>query len=187
MILGRRFSSRELALAGFSMLSLVGVLAFHWWVSPAISRWTFARDAASASDEEYDRLRGFLEVSGPVADAYGDLPEEVFQDASEQITMSRFLRRIESLARRPGMVIVNASPQPIEGDELHRMYPVQISVSGGLPPIVAFVQELLSGPWVVGVSGYSLQASRSGRNVECSLDLWMVTLTERIVVSEGEG
>lgn len=171
-----RLKPRELMLALAVALLSLGFLGYSAWILPAYDAWTAARADAVAKRVEKDKLAGFLEIRDPVTERYVALDPAVFQDTSDQITLSHYLRRVEELARLPGLNIVNAKPQPVEDLGTHRRFPIRLSVSGPLPEVSRFVTRLLNDSDVTGLGGFSLRGTQGGRFVECSLSVWMVRL-----------
>ncbi|MEM1330083.1 MAG: type 4a pilus biogenesis protein PilO [Planctomycetota bacterium] len=175
-----KLSPRESVLAITALLALVLGLLANAAVRPALSKWRESQAELTAAALEHAKLTRFVDLSSTVAAEYGAIADGVFRTESDQITMSRFLSRVESLARRPGMAIVSAKPQEVVTGAHHREYPIRLAVSGRLPVIVEFVSELLAGDRAIGVASVSLSAARSGGEVECVLDLWLVALDKRI-------
>ncbi len=171
-----RLNPREMILSVIIMLMVVTFVLGRSWILPAYDAWKVAKTTAQARRLEYAKLSRFLEVREDVMVQYETLPPEVFQKESDQITLSHFLRKVEELARHPSMTIVSAKPQTIESKGKFRQFPIRLSVSGVLPEVTQFIVELLNGPDVVGLESFSLRGVQGGREVECTLSIWMVRL-----------
>lgn len=169
-------SPREAVLAAAVGLLIVGMLMYRTWILPAYDGWSAARAMAESRRLEHDKLAGFLEVRDKVEQQYAAFVPTVFQHDSDQITLSLFLRKVEELARRPSMTIVSAKPQAVELHGIHRRFPIRLAVAGTLPEVAQFVVELLNGDDVTGLSSFSVRGVQGGREVECSLVIWMVRL-----------
>jgi Tfp pilus assembly protein PilO len=171
-----RITAREAMLATAIVMLLVGFVGYHRWLVPAYHRWQGTRAVYAAKQLERQKLTDFVSVREQVLAQHALLDEQVFQVESDQITLSQFLHRMEAMARKPSLTIVNAKPMPVENLVTHRRYPVRISVSGTLPEVCQFVMELLSSADVTGLESFMLRATQSDRHVECSLAIWMVQL-----------
>lgn len=172
----QQMSGRECVLATVIALLAMSFVAGKLWVLPAYDRWSASRVLLEARQLEYAKLVGFLRVKEEVDRQYQTLEPAVFQADTDQITLSRFLRHLESLARMPSMTIINAKPQTAEDQGIYRRFPIRLTVSGTLPEVTQFVTLLLAGSDVVALEAYSLRGVQGGRLVECSLTVELVTL-----------
>lgn len=173
----QKISGREWVLAAVIVLLVVGFMAGKLWVLPAYDQWSASRALLEARQMEYAKLAGFLEVKNQVDRKYEALQPAVFQADTDQITLSRFLRKVESLSRMPSMTIINAKPQQIEEGAGYRRFPIRLTVSGTLPEVTQFVTTLMAGSDVVAMDGFSLRGVQGGRLVECSLSIQLISLT----------
>ena len=175
-LLSREFSSRERWLAGLVVLAGVAVLAGRGWLWPAYERWSAASALLSARTQEYEKLRGFLAVEGEVDEAHGRLPAGVIQRESDAITLSAYLRELESLARLPSLTIVNAKPEAVVEGPAGRRYPIRLTVSGTLKEVGQFVTRLTGESAGVQLRGFAVRAVQGGALVECNLSIELIRL-----------
>ncbi len=176
-VLGRPLTERERALAVVTVCVVVGTAMWRAWLLPAYDLWQTRRAAWTAAHIEHATLVQQQAAADAVAQRIAALDTDAFADATDQATLSNFLREIETRARR--VQLTSVQPLPIDAGAHHRRYPVQMSLSGRLVEVVRFVDELLHGPTVVGLEAFTLRGVREGRGVECTLRLWMVRIDPR--------
>lgn len=176
----RQLDSREWTLAVIAA-GLGGLFLLYWLlILPLVWQWREVRDQSRELASDFLRLRANLGVRDQVSQAFARLGGNVWQSASDEATVSAWLRELESLARHPGMMLVNMKPAPIKREKSHIEYRVRLLVSGRLSEILRFVTDATHGQNVVGIESFSLRGVSGGNMVECTLSLWMVKLPPEV-------
>jgi Tfp pilus assembly protein PilO len=154
-----------------------GFVLLRQMLLPAWDELAAARTHLEALNADEQRLSRHHELRAKVAAALDQLPEKAWQDGSDEVVLSAFLRQIELLARYPNMTLISMKPHKPEGDATYRLYPVAVTLAGRLEDIVRFVDAAGRTDMVVGWEGFSMRAVQGGNVVECSFSLWRVCLS----------
>lgn len=169
-------SSREIILAGITLLMILTFLLFHYLIRPAYRQWQDLRAQVHLQTAEFERLQANLSVKDSVNQAFDQLPTTILQQDTDQITLSQYLRELESLARYPSLALITLKPQPVQREPYYKIYPIQLTVAGKLPEILQFVTDTTHGSQVTGLREFNLRAIQGVNMVECQLALGMVRL-----------
>ncbi len=172
----RKFKIREILLFGLTILVAVCGLAARHYIVPAYDRWQALRSLVHVRAIEHAKLTANLAVRESVNRQFESLGPKVRQTNSDQITLSEYLRDLETLARHPSMTLINMKPLPVEQEETHKIYRVKLSVAGKLPEILQFISDVTNGPTITGLKTFTLRGVQGSNMVECSLSLWMIRL-----------
>ena len=146
------------------------------WLLPAVADLRSAQSLVEAQRQKHTILRRNIGIKGVVDEQFAKLDTESLQEQSDQVTLSRFLRDLEAMARQPGVVVVNMKPMPVKHDGAIRLYRVTLAVSGKIQDIVRFVSSLTERDNITGLESFSLRGVQGGRIAECSLSIRMVRL-----------
>jgi Tfp pilus assembly protein PilO len=182
----RKLNAREIilfALTGVAAVSAVGVRSF---ILPAYDEGSALRSKVRLQAAEYARLEANLQVKDSVNKQFERLGEKVSQSASDQMTLSDFLRELETLARHPSLTLINMKPLPVKNEVTHKIYRVKLSVAGKLQEILQFITDVTNGPDVTGLESFALRGVQGLNMVECNLSLWMVRLLPEKAAGEKE-
>jgi hypothetical protein len=146
------------------------------FILPAYDQWCALKSTVGMQVVEYDTLKSNLLIKESVDKQFERLGDHVWQLESDQITLSNYLRELETLARHPSMTLINMKPIPAQLEDTHKIYRLKLTVAGKLQEILQFVSELTHGTTVTGLEAFSLRAVQGINIVECNLSLWMVQL-----------
>lgn len=171
--------TREMALLLITVTMAVAFVILTRMILPAWDDLRDARMELTVLHEEQQRLDQHLALRRQVAGIIEQLPAEVTQAESDEITLSSFLRQIEELARYPNMTLINMKPEQPERGETYTLFPVSVTLAGRLEDVLRFVAAAASGEMVIGCDGFSIRAVQGGSVVECTFSLWRVCLTDR--------
>ena len=175
-LFGRTLTQREQSLAVATGFVILCTVAWRVVLLPTWDRWQEKRAAWITANVEHATLIRHLDAADAVTAQMAALEDACFSDATDQITLARFLKRIETLQGR--VVLGNMQSLPIESGRHHRRYPVFLTLAGRLVDIVRFVDTVTHGPAPVGVDSFTLRGVRAGHGVECALRVWMVRIDD---------
>lgn len=173
----RKLNPREVLLAAIAVIGVIIFPMFRWGILPAYHQWQSLRYSTTMQTMEYHRLRSNLSMRKSVGEQFEKLGTNIFQEQSDQITLSDYLRELEALARYPSLTVIGIKPLPVVNEKSHKTYRIKLSVAGKLPEILQFVAKVTNGPTVTGLEAFSLRGVQGANRVECSLSLRMVRLT----------
>ena len=180
----RKLSPRESVLFSLTTLGLLCLLVVHGYLLPAYDQWQLSKSSAQLQGLEYAKLNSNLAIKQSVNQQFHKLGPNALQLKSDQITLSEYLRELETLTRHPSITLINMKPLPVKAETNHKIFHIKLSVAGKLPEILQFVTELTHGETITGLEGFSLRAMQGNNMVECSLSLWMVRLMPESIGSE---
>lgn len=172
----RQLKDREWAMLLIAVGALALLLVYRFWLLPAYRQLSHARAQVQAQVANDQRLRSNLAARDSVNKTFASLGDHVFQQQSDQLTLSSWLRDLEALARRSSLNLMNMKPQPVQREPSYQVYGVKLSASGQLPQILQFISAATHNDAVTGLESFSLRGLPSGNMVECSLSLSMVRL-----------
>lgn len=182
----QRRRPREVAFFGLVCLLIMGLPIVRRYLLPAYDEWQAVRSTVQMQAVEHAKLTANLAVRGSVDRQFKSLGPKLIQSASDQITLSEYLRELETLARHPDMTLVNMKPLPVKQEHTYKIYRVRLSVAGKLQDIMQFVSDVTHGPAVTGLEAFTLRGAQGHNRVECSLCLWMVRLIPQTHDSESD-
>jgi Tfp pilus assembly protein PilO len=162
----------------FQLVATVVVAAAILWnkVLPAYQEWQASADVKEAAAFEYAKLQNNLSMKQTVEELSRTLGQEVYQAESDEICLSKFLRDLEAMTRRPGLVLINAKPLPVENHGSYKTYKVRLTMNGKLDELVRFVAQMCASRCLIGLESFSLRGMQGGESVECALSIWTVRL-----------
>ena len=180
-----RLQPRQRVLAVMTLTMVLGAALVNYVVLPVYDEWRGLSSQVELEALEYRKLTANLEARQYVNAEFGKLGEEVWQLESDQITLSRFLRDVEALARHPSLTVINMKPMPVEDKGSYKVYPVRLSVAGKLQEVLQFVSDMTNRATVVGMDGFAIRGIQGSNMVECSISIWMVRLVSGRGTAEG--
>jgi hypothetical protein len=167
-------------------LLIVLVLPFTCLLLPGLREWNSLRAKAQLQTVEYARLVANLAVKETVDQQFQTVGQQVYDSDSEHVTLSRFLRDLEALARHPNITPVNIKPMGTEQHRGYKTYHVKLTVSGKLPEILRFVCDATTSAAVTGLDCFSLRAINGVNLAECNLSLGMIRLAAQTNTTKPE-
>ena len=177
---------RQIILLWITGAVIVCALIAQGWLLPASDDLKSARSLAQAQRQKYARLKENIKIRQRVDEQFKRLHQKSFQTQSDQITLSRFVRDLESLARHPSLVLVNLKPMPVKNEGSFKVYRIRLAVSGKIQDILRFVSDLTGRDNIAGLESFSLRGVQGGRTAECSLSVRMIRLmSDRATKSSG--
>lgn len=180
-------SLREYLIAVALGLVVLVSLAFLKFLRPAAYRWQTLRELASTQEVEHHRLHGYLRLQEEIGKRVKSLGPAVEQSDSDEITLSNFLRKLETLAHHPSLTLINMKPESVKDEGGHKIYSVKLSINGHLQGMVRFIANVTGGNEVTGVEAFSLRSVRGQILAQGSFSLWMVRLAPKAkTVGSGE-
>ena len=172
-----KWSAREAGLGIAVLVTVLGFVPLRSWILPAKHRLDAAVSQYGSNVAEYRKLSAFLDSREEADRLYADLDPAVLQSDTDFVTLSHFLRRLETLAsRHRTLTLANAKPEEPEGDGAVRHFPLRLTTSGSFPELVVFVTELLNEPVPVALESFTLRGTQGGEQVECGMRLVLTTL-----------
>ena len=141
-----------------------------------VEQWSDQRTRLEAQSLQLAKLKRNLALSGRVDHQVRQLGDQAVQNGTDEVTLARFLRRIETVSRDAGITLVNMKPLPVERCPTYKSYPVRLSVAGPIQKVLQFGNDLTHGPQITGTESFSVRAVRAANGVECTLSIWMVQL-----------
>lgn len=171
-----KVDNRRIILLGIGGAIIMLILFATEVLSPALDRLTVKRTSVENGFAQHGRLIKNVSVRDFVEREFANLGEGAFQNESDQITVSQFLRDVESLARQPNMTLLNMKPMPVKAKGQHKIYRVRLSAVGKLQDIVKFVSSLTNRKYITGLSSLSIRGVQGHGVVECAFSIWMVRL-----------
>ena len=169
---------RRMVLGVIAATIVVGFFLVQSFVLPAYDEWRLLGSRLKAQAEEYESLASNLAIRTSVDAELKKLGPHAEQSASDQITLSQFLRDIETQAHQPSMTVINMKPLPVRDEGTHKRYPVRLAVAGKLQEVLQFVSDILNRDVVAGLDAFSIRGVQGSNMVECTLSVWMVTLVD---------
>ena len=108
-----RLSAREWTLA-----AITGFVALFWpflnhYLLPAYDSFEARRLLVESQLAEYTKLHRFINLREEVEAQFAKVASQAEQENTDQITMSNFLRYLETRARYPTMTLINMKPHPV--------------------------------------------------------------------------
>ena len=177
MIRFPRLNNRQIVLATWAVLFVVSATLIDRYIFPAYEELDSERALAKSQAIHYLQLTRNLAISKNVNMEFEGLGKSAQQTENDQITLSNFLRDLETLARLPNMTIVNIKPLPIKTKPTHKIYRAKLSVAGRLQDILQFVLGVSSASMITGLESFYLRGVQGGvSKVECSLLVRMIRL-----------
>lgn len=173
---GRQLSVREWMLVAAAFWTCLTVFIVMQWIGPRLDQWQTLRARVAVQEPELAQLHRNLARRETIERQFATLDEAVFQAASDEVTLNRFLQGLESAARQPSLTLVNITPGERETSGAARQFAVRVSVSGTAADVLRFVREMTTGPAVVGIDSISLRGAQRGRRVECTLGIRLAQL-----------
>lgn len=163
----------------FQLVATVLIASAILWneVLPTYQHWQASGDMKEASAFEYAKLQNNLAMKQTVENMSKTLGHEVYQEESDEICLSKFLLDLEAMTRRPGLVLINAKPLPVESHGSYKTYKVKLTMNGKLEELVRFVSQMCANKCLIGMESFSLRGMQGGDTVECGLAIWTVRLT----------
>ena len=172
-----RLQPRELVLCGIIVLLLIGVPVVQRYLLPAFDQWRSQRARLAIQAADYAQLMRNIAIQESVDREFDKLGPEAVQVESDPITLSVFLRDVETaLSRRASMTMINATPQPVEVAPDLKAYRVAVTVAGKLPEILQFLDDLAAAAPPIGIESFGLRGIQGRNMVECSVGLKRVHL-----------
>lgn len=171
-----KFDNRRVIMFGMGGAIIMLILFVTEILSPALDGLTVKQTAVENAFAQHGRLVKNVSVRDFVEQEFANFADEAFQNESDQITVSQFLRDVESLARQPNMTLLNMKPMPVKVKEQYKIYRVRLSAVGKLQDIVTFVSSLTNRKYITGLSSLSIRGVQGHGVVECTLSIWMVRL-----------
>ena len=170
MIKFTRLNPRQVALIVLMILFSLSIVTIDSYILPAYEEMDSARTSMHSLAAQYLRLTSNLAMSENIATEFQGLEKGVKQVDNDQITLSNFLRDLETQARLPHITIVNIKPLPIENKPTHKVYRVKISLAGRLQDMLQFMSNVSNGQKIIGFDSFSLRGVQGGLGrVECTL------------------
>jgi Tfp pilus assembly protein PilO len=154
----------------------------RYLVLPAYDQYKSLQATVDMQSVEHAKLSRNVSMGAQVDRQFEALGQDIMQSESDEVTLSQFLRQLESLARYPSMTLVNMKALPVRDEGAFKVFGVRAAVAGKLQEIVQFVSDLTSRPEAVGLEAFSIRGLQAGNRVECTLTVWMVR-----VAREGGG
>lgn len=171
---------RQAVLLILTVLVAVGALVVGHYLVPAYDEWNTLRQTLYLQVSQHASLARNVMIKDSVAKQFQALDPEMQQTDSDHVTLSKFLRELETMrARNPSIILINAKPLPVKSEATHKLYRIKLSVAGNLTEILQFVSDLANGPTVTGLETFSLRGVQGNNVVECSLSIWTVRLIRR--------
>jgi hypothetical protein len=167
---------RQIVLMWITGAVVACALIAQGWLLPALEDLKSARSLARAQQQKYARLKENIKIRQRVDQQFGTLHSRSFQRQSDQITLSGFLRDLESMARHPSLTLVNMKPMPVKNEGSFKTYRIRLAVAGTIQDILRFVSDLTGQDYSAGVESFSLRGIQGGRMAECSLSIRMIRL-----------
>ena len=171
-----KLSNREWTLAAVTGFALLFVPFLNVYLLPAYDAFNAGRALKFAQQSEYAKLRSLLSLREEVDGRFAAIAGETNQKESDSITMSSFLRYIETRARYSTMTLINMKPQPVRDESGYKIYAVRMSLSARLFDVLRFVSEVTQGEMVTAIDTFTIRGVQGGHLVECTLSVWMVRL-----------
>ncbi len=170
MIKFTRLNPRQVALIVLMILFSLSIVTIDSYILPAYEEMDSARTSMHGLAAQYLRLTSNLAMSENIATEFQGLEKGIKQVDNDQITLSNFLRDLETQARLPNITIVNIKPLPIENKPTHKVYRVKISLAGRLQDMLQFMSNVSNGQKIIGFDSFSLRGVQGGLGrVECTL------------------
>jgi hypothetical protein len=143
-------------------------------VRPTYRHWQGTRDNLAALGAEHTILAGNLAQSDQVVRAADELTRVPAQTASDEVTLSQYLKSLESATSAQHVELVTMTPQPVENHSGYKLYRVRLVVACRLPDALRFIDAVTRGHASLAPSGvgeFTLRASQTPGQVELSLSL----------------
>lgn len=167
---------RRVVLFGIVGTITLCALLCHWLVFPTYDKLQLLKKQVANQATEYREFRRNVAVKREVAAQIEQISAHVYQSGSNEVALSGFLQSLEKLSRRRSVTLVNAKPEPPEVHLTHAVYKCKLSVSGLLSDIFRFVYDMTHREMITGLEMFTIRGVHTGREVECLLSVWMVTL-----------
>jgi Tfp pilus assembly protein PilO len=167
-------TSRQISLCVIAGAFLLCVALLQAMVFPAYDELAGLGKTAEARAAEYARLSRNLAAGKVAQERFASLGKIVNQTASDEATLSEFLRELELLARRPSLRIVNIKPVPVDDQVSHRIYRANMTMAGKVQDLLQFASEITDANTVEGLDNFTIRGVQGISMVECSLVIRMV-------------
>lgn len=171
-----KFSNREWTLAAVTVFAALIVPFLQIYLIPTYDAFNAGRARLLAQQSEYAKIHGLLSLREEIDVRFDSIAGEAHQEQSNQITMSSFLRFLETHVRYSTMTLINMKPEPVREESGYKIYAVRMSLSARLFDILRFVSEVTHGEMVAAVDSFTIRGVQAGQLVECTLSVWMVRL-----------
>ncbi len=184
MIAIPRLDTRQVVFVVLTGLVVLCAMVTERYIFPLYDELDLARSRAATQSGRHVKLTRDLAVSRTISAEFEKLGKGAEQTENDHVTLSNFLRDLETLARYPTMTIINIKPLPVEDGGSHRVYRARLAVSGKLQEILQFVSDLVSEMTTTGVESFSLRGIQGGTSrIECVLSLRRI----RVVPKDRKG
>jgi len=180
----QRLTPRELVLFSIAASLLLAFPVLLYILRPAYDDWKSKRDQVELSSQQLVRLTYNMTVEAEVQRQIATLSAQVYQADSDEITLSRFLREIETLANTSAVTVINTDPKPVTSERSQVYYRVRLVATGRTVDMLRFIAATTNRPEPTGVEEFSLRNSAGGDAVECTASL--VTVRLRGAISQGK-
>jgi hypothetical protein len=173
-------SERELLLLAATMFVTLALVVFAGIIRPSYMRWRDENERLNAVTAKYAKLSRNLAQNDMVKDAKEELDNAPVQEASDQITLSEYLKSLEAEGTRQKVELVSMRPDTTEQRNGYKLYRIHVVVGGRLPEVLRFVESASRGRNGLSageISEFSIRGVQSGETVECSVFLTSVRLT----------
>ncbi len=167
---------RQIVVAVAAGTIILVVMCFQYLLFPVYDDWCELRASIEIQEAEYTVLTRNLAAKSGVDEQFRSLDEGLWQSGSGQDAYSRFLSRLEMLARREGVTMVNAKPFPVQDELTHSAYNVKLSLAGKLQQLLKFTSALTDGSMAVGIDSIRLKAIQGLNMVECTMSVSTIRL-----------
>lgn len=172
----RKISPREIMLLVLTITVIVVAIAVRWYIVPAYDQWQSLKYLTQMQTAEYTRLRTNLSIQPSVDKEFSRLGPEIYQVKSDQITLSEYLRELETIAHHPSLTLISMKPLSAAEENDYKIYRLKLSVAGKLQEILQFIGDVTHGKTITGLQSFTLRAVQGHNMAECNLSLWMVRL-----------
>jgi hypothetical protein len=166
-----------------ALILVLALPVLRYLLLPAYDQWKMGRENVWLLSQTLSRLNHNLSVEDEAHRQFQSLAPEAWQTESQQVTLSRFLSGMESLANTSGVTVTSAKPQVVIAEKTQNLFRVKLTAIGRLPDQLRFFSSITSGAEPTGVEGFSLRGLQGGDSVECSSTL----LTVRLLGQQPKG
>lgn len=174
----RQLTQREVLL-GAALILIIGMgFAVRGLFLPLYRQWRDLRQRVQLQEMQYQRLNRNMGLRHDVENQFARLDPRVFQRDSDEVTLGEWLRDLEAAARNTAVTPLNMRPYTMQSAATTKTYGVRVSISGRLPEVVRFVDEVSGSGRAVSLDACSIRGIPGGNNVECTLSLQLISLLD---------
>jgi hypothetical protein len=158
-------TSRERRLALATAIALGLLVLDKVWLAPLLQHWGRVSEETQKAAAELEKARNLLDNADAIRARWKQASEEI---AAAELAMS-FQAYLSSLEQRAGVTEKNRKSLPKSAASKHTVESFDVSLSGSLAGLVAFLRELDASPRLLRVSRLSVRGRENDANLDADL------------------